>query len=201
MRIESKEPNEQNEQSGQAQNAYTGYEYREVTVPAALASLCLDSYPCFGWERDPHRDTLRRKRLLAAASDEMSANTVRLYFRRSRTLANRTELTRLQRHFDSCIAELQALEQSKTTASSIVSILVGILGTAFMAGATFSIVAEPPRIVLSIVLAVPAFLGWIAPFHLYRWLTQRKTAEILPLMEQKYDEIDEICRQGSRLLE
>lgn len=35
---------------------YTGYEYREITVPREHASLCLDSYPCFGWDPDPNRE-------------------------------------------------------------------------------------------------------------------------------------------------
>ena len=36
-----------------------------------------------------------------------------LRFRRDRKICNRAELTRLQRNFDSCVAEIDALEQSK----------------------------------------------------------------------------------------
>lgn len=181
-------------------NEYIGYEYREIAVPAGLTSLCLDSYPCFGWDRDPNRDSLRRKHLLSPGGDTVQGNTVHLYFRRSRTIANQAELTRLQRNFDSCIAELQALEQSRTTMPSVVALSVGVLGTACMAGATFAVVATPPVLWLMILLAIPGFLGWILPFYLYRALVRRKAVEIQPLMEQKYDEIDEICSKGSNLL-
>ena len=35
--------------NGKNDTGYTGYEYREITVPKEHASLCLDSDPCFGW--------------------------------------------------------------------------------------------------------------------------------------------------------
>ena len=164
---------------------YTSYEYREISVPQEYASLCLDSYPCFGWEPDRNHEL---------------KGTVKLYFRRVRSISSKAELTRLQRNFDSCIAELKALEQSKTTQGMIAALSVGILGTAFMAGSTFAVVATPPVIWLTILLAVPGFLGWILPYFLYRALVRRKTAQIEPLMEQKYDEIYDLCEKGSRLL-
>ena len=48
---------------------HVGYEYREITVPRELSSLCLDSYPCFGWEPDPNQEILyggRWKRTVSA---------------------------------------------------------------------------------------------------------------------------------------
>ena len=35
---------------GSTKADYVGYEYREISVPREHVSLCLDSYPCFGWE-------------------------------------------------------------------------------------------------------------------------------------------------------
>ena len=60
-------------------------------------------------------------------------------------------------------------------------------------------VADPPILWLTVLLAIPGFLGWILPYFLYRRLVRKKTAEIEPLQEQKYDEIDAICEKGSRL--
>ncbi len=181
---------------------HIGYEYREITVPRELSSLCLDSYPCFGWEQDPNHEAMHTepsRRDFRAGSPEKK-EVVTLYFRRKRILCNKAELTRLQRNFDSCIAELQALEQSKTTASTMAALVIGIIGTAFMAGSTFAVTAEPPIIWLTILLAIPGLIGWIVPCVLYRSVLRRKTAEIEPLKEQKYDEIDQICEKGTRLL-
>lgn len=182
----------------QADIGYTGYEYRSVSVAQEYASLCLDSYPCFGWEADPNQGPDRRAPVSGGA--RRPKDSVTLYFRRVRSISSKAELTRLQRNFDSCIAELQALERAKRTQAVIAALTVGILGTAFMAGSTFAVVATPPILWLTILLAVPGFLGWILPYFLYQAVVRRKTAQIEPLMEQKYDEINDICQKGSRLL-
>ena len=179
---------------------HIGYEYRAITVPGELSSLCLDSYPCFGWEVDPNHAQAGRRNNSALPAVPGPKDTVTLYFRRVRSISNKAELTRLQRNFDSCIAELGALEQSKATQGMVASLTVGLLGTAFIAGSTFSAVSTPPMIWLTILLAIPGFLGWIIPYFLYRAIVRRKTAQIEPLMEQKYDEINNICQKGCRLL-
>lgn len=180
---------------------YTGYEYREITVPREHASLCLDSYPCFGWEPDQNRETKIESRggHLSIGSPK-TAETTTLYFHRNRNISNKAELTRLQRNFDSCIAELKALERAKTTQATIAALAIGILGTAFMAGSTFAVVSEPPIVWLTILLAIPGFLGWVVPYFLYRALVRKRTAEVEPLMEQKYDEINSLCEKGIHLL-
>ena len=183
------------------ERGHVGYEYREITVPRELSSLCRDSYPCFGWEADPnHEAAARDGRVPRHSPAAGQRETVTLCFRRNRSIRNKAELTRLQRNFDSCVAELQALERAKTASATVAALVVALIGTAFMAGATFAVVAEPPIIWLTILLAVPGFLGWILPVFLYRRLVGKKTAEIEPLKEQKYDEIDMICEKGSRLL-
>lgn len=179
---------------------YVGYEYREISVPREYASLCLDSYPCFGWEEDPNQGRPGRRRGPAIPAAPGPKEMETLCFRRARSISGKAELTRLQRNFDSCIAELGALEQSKATQGMVASLTVGLLGTAFIAGSTFSAVSTPPMIWLTILLAIPGFLGWIIPYFLYRAIVRRKTAQIEPLMEQKYDEINNICQKGCRLL-
>ena len=115
-------------------------------------------------------------------------------------LVNKMELTRLQRNFEACAAQITQLEKEKTSRPAILALTVGIIGTAFMAGATFAVTAEPPLIALCIVLAVPGFLGWILPYFLYKNAVRRQTEKITPLIEEKYDEIYEICEKGSKLL-
>ena len=135
------------------ERGHVGYEYREITVPRELSSLCRDSYPCFGWEADPNHEAAagggRVPRHSPAAGQR---ETVTLCFRRNRSIRNKAELTRLQRNFDSCVAELQALERAKTASATIAALVAALTGTAFMAGATFAVVAEPPIIWLTILL-------------------------------------------------
>ena len=98
-----------NEKKNEA--AYTGYEYREITVPRDLSSLCMDSYPCFGWELEPNKDkeTENRHHVSGIRTPEKK-ETETLYFRRNRNLCNKAELTRLQRNFDRFIEEIDVLE-------------------------------------------------------------------------------------------
>ena len=80
------------------------------------------------------------------------------------------------------------------------ALFIGLLGTAFMAGSVFAVTAQPPHIILCIVLAIPAFAGWVLPLFVYRKIVQKQTEKMIPLIEEKYDEIYEICEKGSKLL-
>lgn len=171
---------------------YVGYEYREIFVPEYLSSLCADSYPCFGWEPDSNPVQGRRERTKPGYTG--------LRFKRERKITNKMELTRLQRNFDSCIEQLEALERSKTSSPTITALITGLVGTAFMALSTFAVTAEPPNVLLCILFAVPGFIGWILPVYLYRNLVFAKKKKLEPLIEQKYDEIYEICEKGNHLL-
>lgn len=75
---------------------------------------------------------------------------------------------------------------------------IGVVGTAFMAGATFSYLGG--MIPLCIILAVPAFVGWVIPYFIYNRLHMQKVAEVTPLIEAKYDELYEIFEKASGLL-
>lgn len=161
---------------------FIGYEYKEVETKGNRASMYLDCYPSFGW-----------------TVDERTKNgTVTL--KRERKIINKMELTRLQRHFEACMDELDQLERSKTTNATIAAIVIGLIGCAFMAGSVFLVTHEPPLWAPSFILAVPGFLGWILPYFVFKKLAAKKTKAVMELMEQKYDEIYEICEQGNRLL-
>lgn len=165
---------------------FVGYEYKEISASGERASFYLDCYESFGWTLDERT--------------QESAAKGKLILKRERKIMNKMELTRLQRHFEACMDEIRALEQSRTTGATIWAIVVGLTGTAFMAGSTFAVVHVPPLYVLSAILAVPGFTGWVLPCFLYKRLTARRTKVVAELMERKYDEIYEICEQGNQLL-
>lgn len=110
------------------------------------------------------------------------------------------ELTRLQRNFEACVEEIDALERAKTSKATVYALVMAIIGTAFMAGATFAVTAQAPNYVLMLVLAVPGFLGWLLPYFLYKKIVVKQTKKLTPLIEAKYDEIYEICEKGNKLL-
>lgn len=171
-----------------AEKSFTGYEYREVTVRGELVSFYLDCYENFGWVLDEN----------VPVKNGRDQCVVRL--KRDRKIINKVELTRLQRHFEACAGEVAALEKSKTTAAIIWALGIGVTGTGFMAGSVFAVTAQPPVIWLCVILAIPGFLGWILPAFVYRWAAAAKSKKVAPFIEEKYDEIYEICKKGHSLL-
>lgn len=167
---------------------FVGYEYKKLTVPRDKLPLFLDAYQNFGWEEDPH---IPRRA-------ERGETGVTL--KRDRRILNKAELTRLQRNFEACAEEIQALEHSKTQFPAILALVVGLVGTALMACSVFAVVSEPPRILACVLFAIPAFAGWILPPFLYRSQVHRKTKALTPLIEEKYEEIYRLCQRGHQLL-
>lgn len=180
--------------AGKQSKNFVGYEYKEVTAESSKASFLLDGYENFGWEMDenlPGNGSTRKA---------PNQNKIIIRLKRNRKIINKMELTRLQRNFEACVSEIEALEKSKTSSATMYALILALLGTAFMAGSVFAVTASSPHIILCILLAIPGFLGWILPYFLYKRIVGKQTAKLTPLIEKKYDEIYEICEKGNKLL-
>lgn len=167
---------------------YVQYEYLNVSATADNAPLLLDCYENFGWTQDERHfspDTGR---------------TVTLHLKRDRKIINRMELTRLQRNFEGCLQEIKLLERSRKQLASIWAAVLAIIGTAFMAGAVFAVTNDPPLYPLMVLLAVPGFAGWVLPYFIYHRLFARQHRKVQPLIDAKYQEIDQLCEKGHALL-
>lgn len=167
---------------------FATYEYKELTVRSDKAAFYLDAYESFGWQQDEN------------FPPQENGGKIMLKLKRNRKLVNKVELVRLQRNFESSMEEIIALEHSKTSTATLWALTITLLGTAFMAGSVFAIVAKPPKIVLSILLAVPAVAGWIAPYFVYRKVNEQKTKKVTPFIEDKIEEIYALCEKGQSLL-
>ena len=167
---------------------YVGYDYKAITVSSEKASMYLDAYENFGWMPDE------------SIPARQFAGIVTFKLKRDRKIINKAELTRLQQHFEACMDEITTLENSKSRRAAIYSIIVGVIGTVFLAGSVFAVTAESPMIVLCVLLGVPGLIGWALPYRLYNLFVKKRAAEVAPLIEQKYDEIHEICEKGNALI-
>lgn len=170
---------------------FVGYEYKEIHTESEKASFLIDGYGCFGWEMDHN---------LPGNGRMSPSSKVIIRMKRNRKIVNKMELTRLQRNFEACIKEIEMLENAKTSEATMYAIIIGIIGTAFMAGSVFAVTAQPPQILLCVLLAIPAFAGWTLPYIVYSKIVRRQTEKIVPLIEEKYDEIYELCEKGNKLL-
>lgn len=163
---------------------FVAYEYCEIITERKMAAVYLDSYPNFGWQLDE--------------SGGVRATVLR--FKRDRKILNKSELTRLQRQFNAALKEIQNLERSRNSSATVVALIVGILATACMAVAVFAVTANPPNILLCIAFAIPAFMGWILPYFIYQKIQQVRSKKIAPLIEEKYEQMYELCEKGYGLL-
>lgn len=172
----------------QGKKSFIGYEYKEITVEGSQAAMYLDCYENFGWIADG--ETLEKG----------NSGQVTIQLKRDRKIINKMELTRLQRNFEACALDLKKLEKAKTSAATVWALVVGMAGTVFMAGSTFAVTHEPPVVWLCVLLSIPGIIGWILPYFVYRRMVRKQTERIEPLMEQKREEIYEVCEKGHSIL-
>lgn len=171
------------------EHPFVGYEYQNVSVKRSMASVYADGYENFGWELEGTEEE----------PGKLTMDTIALRFKRDRKIQNKVELTRLQRNFDACVSEILSLETSEHVKASIVAYTIGIIGTAFMAGSVFAVTAG--MLLPCIILAIPAFIGWVLPYFLYNRIQQQRTAQVTPLIDKKYDELYAVCEKAHGLLE
>jgi len=165
---------------------FVAYEYTTVRVPRDLESIYTDSYRNFGWITE------------ATGTGLPGATTVTLKLKRDRALKNRPLVAELQRQADVALVDIAALERSTTSAALGLSIGVGIVGTAFLAGSVFSI--DAGLVPLSIVLGAVGLVGWLAGYLVHGRVLARRSARVIPLIEAQYDVVYRSGEQASHLL-
>lgn len=172
---------------------FIGYDYKEVSAQNELVSMYLDGYQSFGWF--PDENGVQIKTGVAKRHNRQ----VNIKLKRDRKILNKTELTRLQQHFEACMEEIVVFERAKTLRATMVAIVIGLIGTVFVALSTFAITHEPPLVLPCILLAIPGFIGWVMPYFAYKAMFKRQQDKISPLIEQKFDEIYEVCEKGNKV--
>lgn len=166
------------------ENGFVAYEYATVPVSRDNLQAYKDCYRSFGW--------------MPVDESFSPTGTIQLKMKRDRRLKNRMELGDLQRQAEGALEAIDKLETSKTSRASIVAYITGLGGAAFMAGATFSFLAG--SIPLCVILAIPGFVGWGAAYLLYKRVAKKRSAQIAPLIDERYDTVYRVCEQASVLL-
>ena len=188
-----------------ANRDFTTYDYMEICAEEAKLSFLIDCSKCFGWHLDENNSSQPVYDRAETVAGEYGGNNnqphkLKARMKRDRKIINKAELTRLQRNFESCAEEIDKMEKAMVSRAQMAAIALGVIGTVFMALSVFAVTAEPPHIVLTVFYAIPGFAGWIFPYFVYRKVAKQQREKLLPLIEQKREEIDLLCEKGSRLL-
>jgi hypothetical protein len=179
---------------------FVGYEYKQVITNENKVSFLIDGYKNFGWLVDENVNYVTSKNIQNQYITKNYQGAVVLRLKRNRKIMNKVELTRLERNFEFCLKEIDYLEKSIASKATMYALIIGIIGTIFMAGSVFAVTAKPPQIALCIILAIPAFSGWILPYFIYKQVERKRTEKVNPFILEKQEEIFEICEKGNKLL-
>ena len=95
---------------------FESFDYTKVTVAENQMSQYMDGYEHFGWKVDSN------------VPIEKGMGKVTIHLKRSRAVLNKMELTRLQRHFEACMSEIAALENSTESFAMIAALTSGVYG-------------------------------------------------------------------------
>ncbi|MBU3156569.1 hypothetical protein [Clostridium estertheticum] len=164
-------------------NKFIMNEYIDVNVNQNLVQLCSDCYKELGWN---------------IINTSSAVNSVSIKMQRDRKIKNRVALCDLQRKCEEAFTSIEKLERTKTSKAMLISLGIGIIGTAFMAGSVFAYLAS--MVLFSIILAIPAFIGWTLPYFFYKKIYKETGTKVNVMIEHNYDTIYDLCKKASHLL-
>lgn len=169
------------------------YDYQEIITEKDNASFLLDSYEKFGWELEEHR-------IFIPAHNNVQTNKskVILKMKRNRKIVNKTELNRLQSNFEGCMREIDRMERSKTSVSTLTAVFMGTLGALVLLAAILLLLQD--WFVFGIFFACLGALGCTLPVKVYREVLEQQTEKFAPLIQATYHEIDLILEKGNKLI-
>lgn len=168
---------------------FSNYDFKEVVVDTVHVPLYLDCYQEFGWVQNE-----------VAPISTCIAGKTKLMLKRSRTILNKMELTRLERNFESCAEEIQELQRSAGRSAAVISISTAAIGIALLIGSIMAITATPQQIIIAIRLVIPAIVCIVSAFPLFGYFKLKRSKVTQPLIELKYREVHNICKKGASLL-
>lgn len=170
------------------ERTFTGYEYKDITVFSGYAFEYIECYKNFGWCEAEE------------ISSQTSMNLVTIRMKRNRKIINKVELTRLERHFEACAAEIKMLEKAKTAEATACSLLLGIAGILLVIGVVFGFLREFHLTLMGVVFGIAGMVGMGLSCPLYTKIVKIKSQKLEKYIEAKHDEVYYVCKKGFELL-
>jgi hypothetical protein len=158
---------------------FVAYEYKDISIKKEKVSLYLECIANYGWE-------------IVSKNDGLNNSKIKL--KRNYKMANREKLSNLEKEFEEAFLQIETLEGSEKEAGISTSIIVGIIGSAFLAGSVFSYLAS--NIILMVILAIPGFIGWILPYFINKKLIEKKKIRISKVVENNYNKIYKVSEEA-----
>ena len=168
---------------------FVSYEYRTKTVKAKDQSKAMDMYEAFGWE-------------ITSASPSL-ADGITLSLKRDRRQKHKQELTKLERQAEEVFATINALEKEKTYFATVIAIVFGVIATLVLGGGMSMVMLETGSVsylVGGILLGLAGIALCCINYPLYKVIAEKKTKQVLPLIDDNEEKLASILEKGNYLL-
>ncbi len=168
---------------------FVSYEYKTVTAKAKDQAKTLDMYEAFGWE--------------VTGTSASAIDGVTISLKRDRKQNHRQELNKLERQAEETFCEIDRLQRSKTMGASIFAYIFGIVAALVLGGGMCLVMLienSIPALAGGIVLGVAGIALCGVNYLIYRKIAEKKTKEVLPIIDQTEEKLANILEKGNDLL-
>lgn len=180
---------------------FVAYEYLSINVKSDKEPLYIDCYENFGWILINNSALVDNEDYYINNYNISPNKLINLKFKRDRRIKNKVKLLSLQRKLETSLKELEKLEREPMSLGMAWSMVVGVIGTIFMALSVFAIIAPTPLYIPSILLGIVGIVGWILPYFVYLKVKGNKEQDNTALIEEQYNTIYDSCEQARKLID
>lgn len=179
---------------------FVAYEYLSLNVDSEKEALYIDCYESFGWMLVNSTYLVDKEDYYINNYNVSDKKLVNLKFKRDRKVKNKAQLLALQRKLEGALKELSKLERIPSSMGIIWAMIIGVVGTIFLAISVFQITGSNPNYVIFAMSGFIGIVGWVLPYFTYRKVKSDKEKENISLIEEEYNTIYDICEQASKLI-
>lgn len=164
------------------------YEYQTKTVKTKDLPRVLDMYEAFGWE-------------VTGTSQTLDGATVSL--KRDRKIKHKQELTKFERQAEETFSAICKLQAAKTLGASVFAYIFGCIAALILGGGmclTMLIENNPAAFAGGVILGVVGIVLCSVNYLIFKKLQEKKTAQVLPLIDDKEEKLANLLSNGNDLL-
>ena len=168
---------------------FVTYEYMAKTGKAEESARLADLYEAFGWE------------IVSSAPSALSSVTLSL--RRDKKLKHRAELRRLQGQAENVLQTIKRMNGAKTFGARVFSCIFGIIAALVLGGGMCLVMLNAggaAGFAGGIVLGVAGIVLCCVNYPLYKKISQKNTARLMPVIEENEEKLSNLLEQGNDLL-
>ena len=180
---------------------FIAYEYLSINVRSDKEPLYIDCYENFGWILTNNSALVDKEDYYINNSNINDNKLVNLKFKRDRKIKNKVKLLSLQRKLEFALKDLEKLERHPGVIGCVYAMIIGMIGTIFLALSVFSITAKTPLYIPCIIFGILGLIGWTLPYFIYKRIKGNKEKEVTSLIEEQYNTIYDSCEQAKKLID